>query len=158
MPADVDYIFGVLLKKEIEYKSDEIAERVEKIVNNHFDAQPKEKLDTTQINRFTGIAYSSDNMRSLQEFLKRQAGKERRGKKKTWTANDLHEHLLKQISYITKKDSVDVYQEALSQVEKIMTGEFDKANRERIIREISIELLKRFATHFGIHYLYKAGG
>jgi hypothetical protein len=256
MPANVDYIFSVLLKREIARKSDEIADRVEEIIEGHFPVQPEEELDKTQINRFMGIAYSSDNKKSLQEFIEHQAEKERKAKKKPklWTANNLDTHILNMVEKIVKTDSKDVFESALREaeshrkgiaeefeclfswnnvpgkdsekvlkfigkksdidwmenatVEKSQDGrsidvvngknsakitiserkkratltisggrtyklevkkenderkiyEADKlATRDNLILGIALELLKRFATHFGIHYLYisKVGG
>ena len=254
MSANVDYIFSVLLKKEIALKSDEIAERVEEMVHGHFPVQAKEKLDKAQISRFTGIAYSSDNKKSLQEFIEHQAERERTAKKKQWTANDLDTHILNMVEEIAETDSKDVFESLLREAESRRKGiaeefeclfswnnipgkdsekllkfigknsdidwmenatvkkssdgrsvdvvkgnnsakitiserkkkatltlsdgrthglEVKKENDERKIYEadkvatrdkltlgIAIELLKRFATHFGIHYLYisKVGG
>lgn len=257
MPANVDYIFGVLLKKEIALKSDKIAGTVEQIVNKHFERLDREQmLDRAQISRFTGIAYSSDNTKSLEEFIKHQANKESKAKKKPWTANNLDTHILNMIKEIAETDSKEVFVSALDEARERMpdiADEFEclfrwnnvpgkdsekllkfigkksdidwmknvtvkksqdgrsidvvnsknsakitiserkkratltisggrthelkvkKENDERKIYEadkvatrdkdkfilgIAIELLKRFATHFGIHYLYlsKGGG
>lgn len=255
MPANVDYIFSVLLKKEIARKSDEIAGTVEQIVNKHFEKLDREqRLDRTQISRFTGIAYSSDNTKSLQEFIEHQAERESKAKKKQWTANDLDTNILNMIEEIAETDSKDVFESLLREAESHRKGvaeEFEclfswnnvpgkdsekvlkfigknsdidwkenatvkksqdgrsidvvngnssakitiserkkratltisdgrtidlkvkKENDERKIYEadkvatrdkltlgIALELLKRFATHFGIHYLYisKVGG
>ena len=252
MPANVDYIFSVLLKKEIARKSDEIADRVEEIVEGHFPVQPEEELDKTQISRFTGIAYSSDNKKSLQEFIEHQANKESKAKKKQWTANDLDTHILNMVEVIAETDSKEVFEEALREAESHSKGiaeEFEclfswnnvpgkdmekllkflvkysdidwmenatveksqdgrsidvvkgnssakmtiserkkratltisdgrtynlevkkenderkiyevdsVATRDKLILDIALELLKRFATHFGIHYLYLSKG
>jgi hypothetical protein len=252
MPTNVDYVLGVILKKEIALKSDEIAEEVEELIKEHFESPPGDELDSTQINRFIGIAYSSDNRQNLKRFIEQQAVKERKEKKKTkpWTANALNEELLGRIKEIVATDSKEVFEDAISNVRDSLgdiTKEFecffswnnvpgvdseklrsflvdnfgidwakdeefsksedgksiniskgensaeitigrrnratllvnnkkvctlttvkgegdalniyesDKANkREKLIQDVAIELLKRFATHFGIHYLYRA--
>jgi len=160
MVVNISYVFSVFLKKEIALKSDEIAEKIEELIKKHFDSHPRDKLDTTQINRFTGIAYSSDNTKGLQEFIERQAEKEKKARKRPWTANALDKTILNRIKEIAGTDSKQVYEAALGKTRKSMgdvTEEFDKANRKKLIHDISIELLKRFATHFGIHYLYEGG-
>lgn len=160
MVPNIRYFFNVFLKKEIALRSDKIAEKIEELIKSHFDSFPRDILDTAQINRFTGIAYSSDRTKSLQEFIERQTAKERKAKKKPWTANNLHRNLLNQIRKIVETDSEEVYKGALGKTRETVGSaaeEFDKANREKFLHDISIELLKRFATHFGIHYLYKGG-
>jgi hypothetical protein len=156
MPANVDYIFSVLLKKEIARKSDEIAERVEKIVDEHFPVQAKEKLDKAQISRFTGIAYAGDTKKDLERFIQKQAG---RGKE-AWTAKRLNEYLLDEIRDIVKKDSTNVYNEAITKVKETVDSDvankFDSENSKELIHNTAVELLRKFATHFGIYYLYKA--
>lgn len=160
MVANVSYVFGMFLKKEIAVRSDEIAEMIDELIKQHFDSRPRDKLKSAQIHRFTGIAYSSDNTKSLQEFVERQAGKERKARKGPWTASGLDKTILSRIKEITGTDSKQVYETALGRTRESMgnaTEEFDKANRKKHIHDISIELLKRFATHFGIHYLHKGG-
>jgi predicted hydrocarbon binding protein len=252
MARNKDYVLGVLLKKEIALKSDEIAKEVEELIKKHFESHPEYKLERTQINRFTGIAYSSDNKKSLQEFIEHQAEKESKAKKKPWTANDLDTNILTMIEEIAENDSKEVFESALREAGMRMEGiaeEFEclfswnnvpgtdsekflkflgkhsdidwmenakvdksqdgrsidivkgknsakitiserkkkanltisdgrthdlkvkKENDERMIYEvdgvatrdkrildIALELLKRFATHFGIHYLYLSKG
>ncbi len=162
--TNISYVFSVLLKKEIALRSDEIARDVEKLIEEHFGSHLKEenKLETTQINRFTGIAYSSDYTKSLQEFVEHQATKEKKAKKKPWTINNLDKKILKRIKEIAGTDSKQVYETVLTLCktrESIgdTVKEFDKVNRKRLIHDISIELLRKFAAHFGIHYLYKGG-
>lgn len=161
MAANIGYVFSVFCKKEIALRSDDIAERVEQLIEKHFSSNPQDKLETAQIHRFTGIAYSSDNTKNMESFIKKQAQKEKeRKEKKPWTTNKLDTHLLTEISKINKEDSQQVYEEALKKAKETVgnvADEFDKENRKRLISEVSIELLKRFATHFGIHYLYKGG-
>jgi metal-responsive CopG/Arc/MetJ family transcriptional regulator len=154
MSTDIEYALGVIRKKEIALKSDEIAERAEKLVNNHFNAHPEEKLDSNQINRFTGIAFSSDMPDKLQRFIEKQSGKGRKG----WIENGLDKYLLDEIKKIKNEDSKQVYQNVLTRVkehtEEDIANKFKKKEKE-IIRTINIELLKEFATHFGIYYLYR---
>ncbi|MBT9174766.1 MAG: hypothetical protein DDT22_00427 [candidate division WS2 bacterium] len=164
MAVNINYVFNVFLRKQIALKSDEIAGTVEELIKKHFDSHPKDKLDTTQIHRFTGIAYSSDSTKSLQEFIERQVTKEKKAREKPWTKGDLHKRLLSKIKEIVGKDSNEVYEKALNKTKESLKNvenvekEFDEANKKEIVHDISIELLKRFATHFGIHYLYKKGG
>ena len=251
MPTNVDYVLGVILKKEMALKSDKIAEKVEELIENHLKRSPEDELTGTQINRFIGIAHSSDNRKSLQEFIKQQAGKERKEKKRTkpWTANELDKNILNMIKEIAETDSEEVFVNAFNEAKDSMGSmaeefeclfswdnvlgmdneklrgfliagfdigwakhaeirksedgkrihvlkdensakiiinegkqkatliidnkkacvlkvekennerniyEWDKAEkREKLVQDIAIELLKRFATHFGIHYLYR---
>lgn len=162
MAANIGYVFTVFCKKEIALRSDEIAERVETLISKHFGSHPSDKLDTTQIHRFTGIAYSSDNTKNLQAFIEGQAAKENKAEKgkKPWTTKNLDTHLLAEIRKISKEDSPQVYEEALNKTQESLeteADEFDTKNRKGLISDINIELLKRFATHFGIHYLYEGG-
>lgn len=159
MPVNVDYIFSVLLKREIARESDKIAERVEKMVDEHFELQPR-KLKTTQINRFTGIAYSSDDTGGLKRFIEQQVaktGEEAKG----WKDKGLEKKLIDRIREIKTANSEQAYKEALKKTEgsvgKEAAEEFDREHRGELIHEISIQLLRKFATHFGIHYLYRGG-
>jgi len=156
MPANVDYIFSVFLKKEIVRESDEIAERVEKIVDGHFPIQPKEKLDKAQISRFTGIAYAGDTKKDLERFIQKQAGKG----KEAWTVKRLNECLLDEIRKIVKNDSANAYKDAITKVKETVdvdvANKFDRENSKELIHNTAVELLRKFATHFGIYYLYNA--
>ncbi|MBT9164584.1 MAG: hypothetical protein DDT23_00586 [candidate division WS2 bacterium] len=161
MAVNINYVFNVFLRKQIALKSDEIAETVEELIKK-LSFSPS--LDPAQIHRFIGIAYSSDSTKSLQEFIERQVTKEKKAREKPWTKGDLHKRLLSKIKEIVGKDSNEVYEKALNKTKESLKNvenvekEFDEANKKKIVHDISIELLKRFATHFGIHYLYKKGG
>lgn len=162
MAENISYVFNVFLKREMAFESDEIAGRVEKRLEEHFSFHSRPAaLTAAQINRLTGIAYSSDDTKNLQRFVEHQVEKEGRGAgRKPWTAGNLDKFLLGQIKEIREKKSKQVYEEALKNSKESMRAveeveKFDKANRKRLILEISIELLKRFADHFGIHYLYR---
>lgn len=251
MPTNTDYVLGVILKKEMALKSDKIAEKVEELIENHLKRSPENELTGTQINRFIGIAHSSDNRKNLQKFIEHQAVKEKEKKsnKKPWTTMGLHKNILDMIKEIAETDSEEVFANALNEAKDsmgnmaeefgclfswdkvlgmdneklrgfLMDGfdigwakhaeirksedgkrihvlkdensaeiiinegrqkatliidnkkacvlkvekennerniyKWDKAEkREKLVQDIAIELLKRFATHFGIHYLYR---
>ncbi len=159
MSINVEYVLGIILKKEIAFKSDEIAERAEKLVNAHFDSRPeKEKmLDPNQINRFTGIALSSNTPETLKWFIESQASKKRKG----WIEKELDKHLLDEINKIKGDDSKQIYDDTICRVkeyiEEDITNKFNKKKEKEFIRNIAMELLREFATYFGIHYLYRRG-
>lgn len=156
MSVNVDYIFAVLLKREIARESDEIAETVEQIVDNHFATKPKKELDKAQINRFTGIAYAGDTKKDLERFIQKQRGRGR----EAWTEKGLDERLIDEIRKIAKEASEAVYEYALTRVKEnvdaSLANEFDSEKRKELIHNTAVELLRKFATHFGIYYLYKA--
>lgn len=155
MSANVEYVLGVILKNEIALKNDEIAERAENVVNDHFDKNPKEMLEANQINRFTGIAYSSNTPEDVKKFIQSQASKGRKG----WIEEELDKRLIAEIEKIKGDDAAKVCKDILNKVKKYteedITNTFNRKKKKKFIRNIAIELLREFATDFGIYYLYK---
>ena len=158
MPASIEYVLGIILKKQIDMKSNEIAKRAEKIVDDHFETQPKKTLDANQINRFTGIARSSNQPKQVQEFIQKQSKKER----KEWIENELNKRLLDVIKIIEEDDAKQVYQDAFTIAKKYLevdaANTFDKDNRKEYIHNTALALLRQFVIHFGIYYLYRGEG
>jgi len=155
MSANVEYVLGVILKKEIALKNDEIAELAENVVNDHFNKNPKEMLEANQINRFTGIAYSSNTPEDVKKFIQSQASKGRKG----WIEEELDKRLIAEIDKIKGDDATEVYEDTLTKVgeytEEDIAKRFNRKKKKEFIRNIAIELRREFATDFGIYYIYK---
>jgi hypothetical protein len=139
----------VKLNKLIARKSDGYVKRAE-------DYALRLNVDKTQVRGLANIAYTTDKISDITNWLKLRVG--RAGSGKGWAKEGVGRDLIQALDKL-RDDADDVVKSAQSTVDSGLSGQQTGPNADvDVVRQVHLQLCREFLKHLATHFEYREAG
>jgi hypothetical protein len=141
-------LLSLALRREVSRASDrdELREVVETRAEKLEEAF---KGDRTQIRNLENIAYSTEKVSDITDYLKQQIGRSKPGER--WRHQNVGVDILTDLSHEQK-----FVQKQVQRITKLLSEQYPAAADDDLPRRLRLAMCREYVRHLAAHYLYKA--
>jgi hypothetical protein len=136
-------LLRLAVRREVAKASDELAPKVQEPAESLAKAP---RLDTTQVRNLENLAYSTDKVSDITDFLKRQIG--RSSQRERWRYDQVG---LKVLDTLT-----GLRHQAEGIVKELRDKDLDAAVDDDLPRRVHLALCREYVKHLAAEFLYRA--
>jgi len=137
-------LLRVAVRREVAQASDALSPDVQEPAESLVRAP---KLDTTQVRKLENLAYSTDKVSDITDFLKRQIGRSPHGER--WRYDQVGLRVLDELTGLRRQAD-----RIIGELSK--TEGFTEAVDDDLPRRVHLDLCREYVKHLAAEFLYRA--